>query len=353
MKSNASSRLRRDNPIPKHHVLVTGATGFIGARIVDTLLNDPAYAVFFSGRSQPKDASFKARGARFLQGDLLDAEFCNRSLQNISTVIHCAGLAGTWGDYQTYYLANVKATENLVTVAKSCGANRFINISSPSIYFDFKNQLDLVESYLPPKFSNAYAKTKWESEQVVQNAHGPNFYTVSLRPRAVIGRGDQNIFPRVIRMVETGRLVQVGKGENVVDFTTVGNLVDAVRLCMEAPEHAMGEVYNITNGEPVRFWHLVESALAKAGLPSTRTKLPYGLVMAAATLNELICRAVGVKREPVLLPISIGVLTFSMTLNIDKARKKLGYQPRLKTLDGVNEFIQAWDRSQAVTKQIL
>jgi 2-alkyl-3-oxoalkanoate reductase len=324
------------------NTLVTGATGFLGARVVDALLKDFNQRVYFVGRSLPKDKGLVERGARFIQGDLLDSDYCYRCVKNIDTIIHCAGLAGTWGDYQNYYRANVVATKNLLESARVSGVGRFINISSPSIYFEFKDQFNLSESYRPNKFSNAYAETKWEAEQLVTQAHGPNFLTVSLRPRSVIGAGDQNVLPRLIRLKETGGLVQIGGGKNIVDITTIGNLVDAICLCMNAEEQSMGDIYNITNGAPINFWEFVELVLRKAGLSTTRKKLPYWPVMAAATLNEFICRLAKKKKEPTLLPISVGVISFSMTLNIEKARTKLGYKPRFSTEDGINEFIEGF-----------
>lgn len=321
--------------------LVTGATGFIGARIAAALLDTGAQQVVFTGRKQPRDSQLLARGAIFLAGDLVDPEFTERATRGIDVIFHCAGLAGTWGSYEDFYRANVTATRNLLVAAKTNGARRFINISSPSIYFDFKDQLNLREGDLPRKFSNHYASTKWEAEQLVAAAHGPDFLTVSLRPRSVIGAGDQNVLPRLIRLQEKGALVEIGSGQNVVDITTVGNLVDAALLCMKAPAAAMGESYNITNGTPVKFWEFVDHVLKSAGLPTQRKRLPYAPVMALARANEFLSRLLRRKNEPSLLPIAVGVITFSMTLDISKARTRLGYSPRFSTEDGVSEFIRA------------
>ena len=63
---------------------------------------------------------------------------------------------------------------------------------------------------------------------------------------------------------------------------------------------------------------------------------------AAATVNEWACRLLRVKREPVLLPITVGVMCFSMTMDISKARSRLGYRPRFTTEDGIREFLAGW-----------
>lgn len=320
------------------NILITGGTGFIGSRLLEALIARNNHAISFTGRNEPPKIS--APGAKFLRGDLADEDFARRCTQSIDAVIHCAGMAGTWGPYADYYRANVLATKNLLEAAKANGVKRIINLSSPSIYFDFKDQLGLKEDYLPPKFSNAYAQTKYEGEMLMKAFHSPSLQTVSLRPRSVIGRGDQNVLPRLIRLQQTGSLVQVGSGENVVDVTTIGNLLDAIFLCLEAGPEAMGETYNITNGEPGRFWDFVDEVLRTANLPLRRKKVPYAPVMALARLNEWVNQKIGRKREPALLPISVGIISFSMTLDISKARAKLGYVPRLSNLDGIKDFFR-------------
>lgn len=323
-------------------VLVTGATGFIGARIASFLTEDASCRVRVLGR-KPSTAlnDLVQRGCEFIAGDLTDEGYVGRVTKDVQAVIHCAGLAGTWGPYEDYYRANVLATENLLKAAKAHGVRRFVNISSPSVYFDYKDQLNLKENDLPEKFSNAYAQTKYESEKWVQEFHSQGFETVSLRPRSVIGAGDQNILPRLIRLHREGRLFQIGDGQNVVDITTIGNLIHAVDLCLKAPGSALGRTYNVTNGEPILFWEFVENVLQTAHLKWKKKRLPYAPVMAFAVANEKISRWLGRENEPAILPITVGILSFSMTMDISAARSQLGYNPSYTTQDGIDEFFKS------------
>lgn len=322
-------------------VLVTGATGFIGARMVDALLARSGFEVVFSGRRQPQDASFEQCGAQFLAGDLDDPDFAGRLTRNVDAIVHCAGLAGTWGPYADYYRANVLTTQNLLHAAQRNDVQRFINLSSPSIYFDFKDQFDLREDFVPQKFSNAYARSKYEAELLVRKFHDVTaMQTLSLRPRSVIGAGDKNILPRLIRLQRDGHLKRIGRGDNRVDITTIGNLLDAIFLCLHAPREAMGETYNISNGAPERFWDFVAHVLRRFDLPMPHGHVPYALAMSLAQLNQWRCIWFNVQQEPSLLPVPIGILGLSMTLNIDKARNRLGYAPRLTTQDGIDEFCE-------------
>ncbi|BBM88034.1 NAD-dependent epimerase/dehydratase family protein [Candidatus Uabimicrobium amorphum] len=323
-------------------ILVTGATGFIGGRTVEALLSLSYDEVRCCGRNRSKAEHLEKKGACFHEGSLLDDKHVNEITRDIDMIVHCAGLAGTWGKYEDYHEANVTATEKLVAAAQKSGVQRFVNISSPSIYFDYRDQLDLVEGDLPKKFSNHYATTKFKAEKVVEKAHNEKFLTVSLRPRFVIGAGDNQILPRLIRLQKSNMLVQIGDGENIVDVTTVKNVVDAILLCLKAPHDAMGEVYNISNGEPVKFWKFVDMVLTKMGISTERKKVPYRLMLRLARVNQMVAICVKRKEEPRLLPITVAALAKSMTLNIAKAREKLGYDPQQTVEEGVDEFLAWW-----------
>lgn len=318
-------------------ILITGATGFIGQRLVQRLTANNHDVVgtarSFSGENFSRYT--------FIAADLSNSSQCDQLTQNIDIVIHCAGKAGVWGSLSEYTQANVVAAKNILEAAQKNNVRRFINISSPSIYFSFEDQFDLKETDLPKKFSNAYALTKFQAEQLVQAAHKPNFLTVSLRPRGVIGAGDKNWLPRIIEMQKSGTLVQPGLGENLADFTCVENLIDAIELCLTTDEKNMGEVYNITNGIPEKLWMVIEESLKSVGLSSEHKKVFLTLAMAVAKVSEVIHKLKDTKQEPALLPVKVGVAAYSMTLDISKAKTKLGYKPRQSTADGLREFA-AW-----------
>lgn len=324
-------------------ILITGASGFIGGRILERLSSDE-HRLVCTGRSRPPKGM--PPSVEFHVGDLADPSFTDRAAVGVDLIIHCAGKAGPWGPLAEYRLANVVATRNLLESARSNGVKRFINLSSPSIYFEFRNQLGLKEGYLPKRFSNAYARTKYEAERLVSQAHCASLETISLRPRLVIGAGDTNILPRLIAFQESGALRQVGDGKNEVSVTSVTNLVDAIVLCMNAPSAAMGDVYNLSNGESIRFWELVNEVLEKLGIPTDRKKVPYRLAVSLARINEIWARLRRVRQEPTFLPVPVAILGQSMTLNIDKARQRLGYQPRQTTSEAVNEFVSWWKQKE-------
>ncbi len=256
-------------------------------------------------------------------------------------MIHCAGKAGVWGPYRDFYRANVLASQNLLEASRRAGVRRFLHFSSPSVYFDFRDQLNLREEDLPSRPADHYARTKLESERIVLAAHAARFRTLAFRPRLVIGAGDRNVLPRLISLQRAGKLFDIGSPEVRVSVTSVGNLLHAVDCALLAPDSAYGEVYNLADAEPVLLRALVDQVLGEFGLPRRRRRLPRALMLPLARLNERLCRWAGVREEPRLLPVPIAVLSQSMTLNIDKARARLGYSPEDRLGREIRDFAES------------
>lgn len=317
-------------------ILITGSSGFVGSRLIQHF-HQLGFEVRGSGRSFQSSNSQKWL-CDYFQGDIGDFKTCLNMVQGIDCIIHCAGKVGTWGPYQEYYEANVVGTENLLKAAKSCGVKRFINLSTPSIYLDFKDKFNILENEIPPHFSNAYAKTKYLAEEIVSSYHSADFQTLSLRPRLIVGAGDTNVLPRLLRLADEGKLKIVGSGKNIVTVTTVKNLIHAIDLCLKAPISAYGEAYNIGNAEPVIFWDFVNEVLEKFEKKKVESRIPFFIAFSLAHLIELFAKALKIKKEPAILPVPVAVLAKSMTLDISKAKERLGYNPTFDASDGINEF---------------
>lgn len=315
-------------------IIVTGATGFLGGRIVEGLQDYDA-AVIAVGRNPARREELESLGATFVQADLCDREAVEKIVQGADLIIHCAALSSPWGTYQMFYDANVRATEILKDAALKFGVRRFIHISTPSVYFDFSNRRLIKESEpLPEKKVNHYAATKYLAEKVIQESPLP---FVIIRPRAIIGRGDTVIMPRVLEAYRQNRLKIVGNGKNVVSVTPVANVVQAVRLSMDAGENALGKAYNIASGEEIELWSLIGDMLQQLDLPFQPRKIPYPVAAAAARMMEIWSRWVSGK-EPVLTRYSVAIMAKDMTLDISLAREHLGYEPMQTAKEAVAEF---------------
>ena len=165
-----------------------------------------------------------------------------------------------------------------------------------------------------------------------------------LRPHALIGVGDATLLPRLVRAAERGRLRVIGDGRARTDLTCVENAALACRLALE--KDVVGETFNVTNGEPTRLWEALGCFLAAAGLPTPRGRVPFRVAWAGAALAEAWSRWVS-GNEPVLTRYGAGVLAFSQTFDISKARGMLGYQPVLPLAEGLARVGRWWRERRA------
>ncbi|WP_445676895.1 NAD-dependent epimerase/dehydratase family protein [Pseudomonas aeruginosa] len=327
-------------------ILVTGATGFIGGRFARFAL-EQGLSVRVSGRRADAVEHLVARGAEFVPGDLADPALVLRLCEDVEAVVHCAGAVGVWGPRERFLAANVGLAESVVEACMRQKVRRLVHLSSPSIYFDGRDHLDLNEEYVPRRFSDHCGATKYQAEQLVLSARDLGLEVLALRPRFVVGAGDTSIFPRMIQAHRKGRLRILGNGLNRVDFTSVHNLNDALFSCLLAGEPALGKVYNISNGQPVPFWDAVNYVMRQLDLPPVGGHLPYAVGYGLAALNEGVCRILPGRPEPVLFRLGMAVMAKNFTLDINRAREYLDYDPRVSLWTALDEFC-AWWRAQGL-----
>ncbi len=328
-------------------IVVTGAGGFLGGRLLKHLAAEyPETLIIGTSRRSDRKQEFENVKAAFIPGDLTDPEFCLSLTKGADVVIHCAALSSPWGAPKLFEDANILTTQNLLNASRTNGLKRFIFISTPSIYFDYSDRFHVKESDpLPAKMVNEYARTKLEAERMVLAANDKGIETIALRPRAIIGAEDTVIFPRLLKAYHEGKLKIIGNGKNSADLTCVRNAIEAIDCCLQADKKAMGEAYNISNDEPVVLWENIAKLLQALDLKPLTKKLPAGLVMTVASLMELKAKILHPKREPTLTRYGIGVLAYSLTMDISKAKKLLNYKPVQTTEDGLKEFIE-WYKTQ-------
>lgn len=320
--------------------LVTGATSGLGRNAAQWLLQ-AGYQVCATGRNKLVGEQLRQIGAQFTALDLVtasDEDYLNL-LQGCDVVWHCAALSSPWGDYQDFYQANVVVTSRLAQLAGKLGIKRFVHVSTPSLYFDFRSHQNISENQLAKRFANHYASTKYLAEQMIQqNVHSfPDTVFIILRPRGIFGPHDRVLISRVLALIARtkGNLPLPGAGEAVIDLTFVLNVVQALFLASTNEQLLSGEIFNITNQQPMQLKTMLNMLLKDRLHIDYRIRpLPYPVLFALACCSELVAKVTG--KEPTLTRYSVGALYFDMTLNPEKANQRLGYQPIYSLEEGIN-----------------
>ena len=170
--------------------LVTGGTSGLGANAVRFLASQ-RQAVRATGRNRRAGEALQEEGIDFVPLDLASAatDDLDRLLDGVDVVWHCAALSSPWGRYDAFHRANVTATTRLAERAAQRGVKRFVHISTPSLYFDYRHRTGIPETFRPVRYVNHYANTKAQAEESVRVIAlcYPGTTFAMLRPRAIFG----------------------------------------------------------------------------------------------------------------------------------------------------------------------
>lgn len=312
-------------------IAITGATGFLGGVLARRLLalGQPVIAM---GRDREKLAALDALGAAALPADLSTSSPAADGHQ-ADALVHCAALSSAWGRTTDFRAANVDGTRNAILLARSIGAKRFVHISTPSLYFRFRDQLNVREDAALPPPVNAYAATKREAEQIVLAAD--DLDPVILRPRGIYGAGDTALLPRLLRAAQSGPLPLIRGGRAETDLTHVDDVAAAILAALKAPPGPAQRIFNISGGEPLPIRHIAEAAATRAGSNVRWRSIPAPLLLTAARAMETAARLRAQRPEPRITAYSAGLFAFTQTLDISAARTYLGWAPQISFSEGL------------------
>ncbi|HEV2080066.1 MAG TPA: NAD(P)-dependent oxidoreductase [Allosphingosinicella sp.] len=316
-------------------ILVTGATGFLGSHLARALIGR-GFQVVATGRNISKAPAGPEGALLFIPADLSNGSDVRRleaAAGTLDAVVHAAALSAPWGPRQAFHSANVAATRNILDLARSNGTERLVYISTPSIYFRFQDQFGVRETDPLPPPVNRYSESKRMAEELV--IQRDDLASFILRPRGLYGRGDTALLPRLVHAAKRRPLPLLRGGKAVTDLTHVEDAVDAAIAAIDAPADAAG-IYNISGGEPQRLVDVIELACGRSGVKVRWRPTPVRAALAAARAMELACACLPGRPEPPVTAYGVGVLAFSQTLDIEKARRELGWSPRIGFDEGLD-----------------
>ena len=316
-------------------VLITGATGFLGKYVVEELKNN-GYQVVAFGRNEKIGKALIDSNIEFFKGDIENKEDLLRAFQGCGAVIHAAALSTVWGKWNNFYKVNVLGTRNIVEICEKQGL-KLVFVSSPSIYAGAKDQLDVKENEAPKDNNlNFYIKSKIMAENIIKNS---KLNYMIIRPRGLFGIGDTSIIPRLLDLNKKMGIPLFADGKQKVDVTCVENVAYALRLALENEKYSR-QTYNITNDEPIEFKEILTLFFNEMGTEGKYLKWNYRLILILVSILEKIYKLFGIEKEPPLTKYTLYLMRYSQTLNIDKAKKELGYYPQISVLEGVKKYVK-------------
>ena len=317
------------------HALVTGAAGFIGSHLVDTLLRDDWQVTGvdnfdpFYPRAIKEHHIAAHRGRRryrLVEADIRDFDGLRHHLTGrYDVVIHLAARAGvrpSIDDPTGYQQVNVGGTQHVLELARRLEIERFIFASSSSVYgvnpsVPWREDDHVLQPISP------YASTKVAGEllgHVYSHLYGMRI--VALRFFTVYGprqRPDLAIHKFAQRMLAGHPIPVFGDGTTRRDYTFIGDIIAGVRAAIEY-DATRYEVINLGNNQTVTLHELIAALEQTLGVPARLERLP---------------------EQPGDVP--------QTWASLDKARALLGYEPRTPLADGLAQFAE-WLRDVRIRR---
>jgi nucleoside-diphosphate-sugar epimerase len=373
-------------------VFVTGATGFIGGRVCERMLQAGVPRV----RALVHKPNHAARIARLplelCSGDLLERDSLSKALGDAKVVIHC-GL-GPSGSI-------VRGTRNMLATAFAAGVQRFIHVSTAAIYGITPPHGSEHEDAPLHRTGNAYSDSKGAAEKVVLHYGKRGLPVVILRPSIVWGPYSA-WNTRLMEDLRAGRVAFIEDGRGACNTTYVDNLIDAMALSIEN-DAALNQAFFITDGERVTWGDFIRAHLALMDPPPAVPEVSHaeieanrgkgsGILLSSLKAMARVARGKELRQMLMQVPVaesvmkrtsswvnslppekrdwlrarfgvqqgrapsastrfipdSVTVATQSTTVffSIEKARNILGYEPRIHFADGMQR-VEQWFRYAA------
>jgi nucleoside-diphosphate-sugar epimerase len=312
-------------------VLVSGSTGYLGGLCVRAL-GDAGFKVR-SGTRCPMPT--KAGHEWVVYGDLSDHPRLDDAVSGCDAVVHFAGHAHvpeTASGIEQAQRTNVTGTVNLATACAEAGVKRFVFISSALVVAGSRDPDGCITDGSRPLPQTAYARSKAQAEQKLRELcewYGMDW--VILRPPMVYGPRSPGNFHRLLRLVDLGLPLPLGRATGRKSVIFVDNLLSAVNAVLLHPQ-AQNSAFLVGDAEITSTADLIEQMAAALARPARLLPLP-----------QSVCRGLGklIGREP-----DIDRLFEPLYFGLDDIANRIGWGPPVRQPDGIAATVQSWREQQ-------
>ncbi len=318
-------------------ILVTGAAGLLGSHVAELALErgETVRVLVRPG----EDVSWLAEaGAEVCRGDMTDHASLQAAVRDVDRVLHCAARTEQ---------VNVRGPKVLVEAGMAAGVQRFVHVSSIVVHgLVVGDGIDEMAPYGIER--DPYCRSKIAGERVLQHLIKDKGAPVTIvRPGLIYGPRDTNSFARFARLVEQGKMVIIGSGNNHLPLVYVRDVARGILLASEA-EQAVGKAYLLVNDEPVTQRDYFNAVAKELGVPPPSLHIPYRPALVLAATAEIVNNLTRRKQPPPLMRFGLKQVGGENRFVISRARNELGFSPQANLTDGVHQGI-AWYRKKCRT----
>jgi nucleoside-diphosphate-sugar epimerase len=308
---------------------VTGGSGFVGGRLIPAL-RARSVDVAALARSDASAKKVEALGATSVRGDLDDTAALEEGMRGCDVVFHAAAHTDQFDPVEVHMRITARGTENALAAARAAGVKRFVHVGTEAVLADGRPIVRADETRpIPERAMGAYPLTKGLAEKAVLAANDAELETVVVRPRFIWGKGDPNLLEEFMQAVKSGSFGWIGGGRYLTSTAHVDNVTDALLLAAERGKP--GEIYFVTDGEPVEFRDFITKLLATQGVDPGDRNVPRWVARTLVSLTSWM-------KRPPLTKTAFALMAHEVTVDDAKARRELGYSPRVTIDRGLAEM---------------
>jgi farnesol dehydrogenase len=218
-------------------IFITGATGYIGQRVIARLLNQ-GHEIHALCRQKPESELFNNPRVKIFEGDIVNFEKVREAITNCDHAYHIAAYARIWAkEVRTFFEINVKGTTNVLEAALQAGVKKVVVTSTGSTYGTSDSQVISESMVRMTDFFNEYESSKFMAEEKVHGYVRRGLPVVIVNPVRVYGPGvlsESNALSSLIKAYVTGNWhIIPGNGKTIGSYTYIDNVVEGHLLAME------------------------------------------------------------------------------------------------------------------------
>jgi nucleoside-diphosphate-sugar epimerase len=322
-------------------ILVTGGTGFTGSHLVRRLLRKGHRVAVIDNQPGLFFDELRGLGAEISIGSVTDLDLVGKAIHGCQVVHHLAAAFRQVNlPKRVYWQVNVEGTRWLLEAALRSGIEKFVYCSTCGVHGDIKSEPADENAPIAPE--DYYQYTKYEGEQIIAEFVGKGLKIVTLRPTAIYGPGDPERFFMLFKMVSKGRFFMFGPGRVHYHPAYIDNLVDAFELAALSTRGG-GEAYLIGDEKYYTLDELVSAIAETLGVELSIRHVPFWPLWSAALACEMVYKPFRV--DPPLFRRRVDWFRQNRAFSIEKAKKELGYQPKVDLKEGLAKTAQ-WYREK-------
>jgi dihydroflavonol-4-reductase len=313
-------------------VAITGAAGFLGAHLVDGFERRKVNVL-------PLVRTLDARSTRWRCASTLEATLGDpTALDGCDVLVHAAAVRHRHGVSPADYQASNVALVGSLLRAAAGRVRRVVLVSSVGVY-GFPKVLPVTEEH-PYSPVTTYSQTKVEAERLASSvAPELGVELCIVRPTIVYGPSDTNgMLDKMVRMIRAGSYRIVGSGENALHHTHVDDIVEGILLAASHPA-AAGEHFILCGPETITLSRLSVMVARAVGGKLPRIHVPLPAARLIATGVDCLSSLGLLTRDPPINNEKLDVMTEPIAFDAGKARRLLGYRPRVGYEEGLRRTL--------------